>query len=67
MPGLADPALIERICSASHLPVNIMVLDIDADLAPLAAAGVARISFGPAPYLAAMGALTEVAGRALGQ
>ena len=67
VPGLADPALVARICSASHLPINIMVLDIDADLAPLAAAGVARISFGPAPYLAAMGALTEVAGRVLGR
>jgi 2-methylisocitrate lyase-like PEP mutase family enzyme len=61
VPGLADAALIERICRLSPLPVNVMVLDPAADLAALAALGVSRISFGPAPYLAVMQALTDLA------
>lgn len=67
VPGLTNPALIERICRGSPLPVNIMVLDLAADLAPLAALGVARISFGPAPFLAAMQALSDAAARVLGR
>ncbi len=66
VPGLGDPALIARICEASPLPVNVMVLDPTADLAALARLGVARISFGPAPYVAAMQSLTALAGQLLG-
>jgi 2-methylisocitrate lyase-like PEP mutase family enzyme len=61
VPGLSDPGLIQRICRLSPLPVNVMVLDPGADLAALAALGVARISFGPAPYFVAMQALTDLA------
>nr|WP_232307016.1 isocitrate lyase/phosphoenolpyruvate mutase family protein [Sphingomonas sp. Y57] len=66
VPGLGDPALIARICENSPLPVNVMVLDPTADLAALARLGVARISFGPAPYVAAMQSLTALAGQLLG-
>lgn len=67
VPGLGDPALIERICRESPLPVNIMVLDTATDLGVLAALGVARISFGPAPYVSAMQSLTVLAGQLLGK
>lgn len=66
IPGLTDAGLIERICKASPLPVNVMVLDPATDLDAIAALGVARISFGPAPYIAAMQSLTALAGQLLG-
>lgn len=53
-PGLADAALIARLVRASALPVNIMVDNRTPSLAVLAEAGVARVSHGPRPYLAAM-------------
>ncbi len=61
VPLLSDTGLIRRICDAVALPVNVMVLDQDADLQPLREAGVARISYGPAPYLAAYRAITDSA------
>ncbi|OYO08359.1 phosphonomutase [Enemella evansiae] len=58
VPGLVELPLIERIVAEVPLPVNVMVLSPDADLhRRLAAAGVARISHGPAPYLAVSEAL----------
>lgn len=59
VPGLSDPDLIQKVCAESPLPVNIMLRDVSAPIAPLAALGVARISFGPAPYATAMGHITE--------
>jgi 2-methylisocitrate lyase-like PEP mutase family enzyme len=61
VPGLTDVALIEELVERSSLPVNVMV-DGSGPLQPLAAAGVARISFGAASYLAAMTALTSLVG-----
>lgn len=63
IPGLSVPEMLRTICAAVSLPVNAMCLDVTADLTPLAATGVARISFGPAPYRAAMQALTQQAER----
>lgn len=63
IPGLSDPDMVRAVCTAVSLPVNAMCLDITADVAPLTATGVARISFGPAPYRAAMKALTQQAER----
>lgn len=60
VPGLADTALIAQLTAQSPLPVNVMV-GSGAPLAALAAAGVARISHGPGPYLAAMNALRDAA------
>jgi 2-methylisocitrate lyase-like PEP mutase family enzyme len=65
-PGLADLPLIERLCAASPLPVNIMAFPGVPATAELAGAGVARISHGPGPYRLAMKALTEAARSALG-
>jgi 2-methylisocitrate lyase-like PEP mutase family enzyme len=61
VPGLVDLALLKRLCAASPLPVNFMAFPGAPDNAALAAAGVARISYGPFPYRAAMKALKEAA------
>ncbi|WP_457309650.1 isocitrate lyase/PEP mutase family protein [Sphingomonas sp. UYAg733] len=65
VPGLIDEALIARVCEASPLPVNVMIGDTSPTPGKLAAAGVARISHGPGPYLAAMQALETAAALAL--
>jgi 2-methylisocitrate lyase-like PEP mutase family enzyme len=49
-PGLADRDLIARLCAASPLPVNVMMMPGAPDIATLAAAGVGRVSYGPFPY-----------------
>lgn len=61
VPGLADIRLIERFCTASPLPVNVMAFPGSPDKAELAAAGVARISHGPFPYRLAMRAFRDSA------
>lgn len=61
VPGLVDAALIARFVAASPLPVNVMVGPGSPSTAELAAAGVARISHGPGPYLAAMNAIGAAA------
>jgi 2-methylisocitrate lyase-like PEP mutase family enzyme len=60
-PGLADIALIARLAEMSPLPLNIMVGDATPPLPVLAEHGVARVSYGPGPYLMAMKALEEAA------
>ena len=67
VPGLADEGLIERICSASPLPVNIMIWPSRTPpLRRLAALGVARISHAGGPWHIAMAALKEAAAKAHG-
>jgi 2-methylisocitrate lyase-like PEP mutase family enzyme len=61
VPGLADPRLLERVCAGSPLPVNFMAFPGAPENADVAAAGIARISYGPYPYLLAMKALKEAA------
>jgi 2-methylisocitrate lyase-like PEP mutase family enzyme len=58
-PGLVDITLIARLVEASPLPLNIMVGDGTSPLPALAEHGVARVSYGPGPYLMAMKALEE--------
>lgn len=60
VPGLADVALIGRFCAGVTLPVNVIPAP-DASVAALAQAGVARISYGPQPYVAAMAAVEKAA------
>jgi len=57
VPGLADVGLIARIVDRCPLPINVMVDDATLPLAVLARHGVARVSHGPRPFLAAMKAL----------
>ncbi len=61
LPGVVDIGLIEALAKRSPLPLNIMAGAASPDLAALARAGVARVSHGPGPYLAAMRALTDAA------
>jgi 2-methylisocitrate lyase-like PEP mutase family enzyme len=63
-PGLTNLPLIEALASASPLPLNIMMADGTASVRKLAEHGVARISYGPGPYLIAMAALQKEAARA---
>lgn len=65
VPGLGNLDLITRLAAASPLPVNVMIDDASPSLAALAAAGVARVSHGPRPYLQAMAALAAEAESAL--
>jgi 2-methylisocitrate lyase-like PEP mutase family enzyme len=65
-PGLADIHLIARLAEASPLPLNIMVGDATPPVQALTDRGVARVSYGPGPYLVAMKALEEAARAASG-
>lgn len=58
-PGLTDIKLIGSLCAGSTLPVNIMVDPDSPDAAALACAGVARISYGPLPYIRLMEMLAQ--------
>ena len=63
IPGTNDVHLIRQICDAVSLPVNVMLMDTAADLTSMANTGVARISFGPAPYFAAMSSINNAASK----
>jgi 2-methylisocitrate lyase-like PEP mutase family enzyme len=65
VPGLVDPALMERLVAASPLPVNVMVVDATPPLRVLMELGIARVSHGPRPYRLAMAALADAARRAM--
>lgn len=59
VPGLQEEPLIARICEEAVLPVNVMVADGVPDNERMAQIGVARISYGPIPYLQAMTGVQE--------
>ncbi|MBX4929685.1 isocitrate lyase/PEP mutase family protein [Rhizobium binae] len=61
VPGLIDPGLIEKICAASSLPVNVMMRAGAPDAKTLARLGVGRISYGPGPYRSMMEKLKQEA------
>ena len=63
--GLVDIDLIRRLADASRLPLNVMVVDESPSISILAQNGVARVSYGPRPYLIAMKALEEAARAAI--
>ncbi len=65
IPGLANLALVERICSAIPIPVNAMHLPGGPSRADWASAGIARVSHGPFPYMAMQEWLTGEARAAL--
>jgi 2-methylisocitrate lyase-like PEP mutase family enzyme len=65
-PFLRDAALIERLCKASPLPVNILMGEGIPDHKTLAGLGVARISHGHVPWAAAMDWLEGEARKVLG-
>ncbi len=53
-PGLADERLIEALCGAVRLPVNVMVGGDAPSTNRLGELGVSRISYGPMPYIHCM-------------
>ena len=61
VPGLVDEKLIAEICEHTSLPVNIMMKDGAPSIKQLAPLGVARVSFGPLPYIQSMNTLAEQA------
>jgi 2-methylisocitrate lyase-like PEP mutase family enzyme len=65
-PFLRDAALIERLCKASPLPINILMGAGIPDHKTLAGLGVARISHGHGPWAAAMDWLEGEARKVLG-
>ena len=65
VPGLVDDALIGQICEGVSLPVNVMVMDGVPSNARLSELGVARISYGPIPYIRAIKALGQEARTAM--
>ena len=66
VPGLVDPALIEQVCRAVALPVNIMMSGSAPEVAVLKGLGVGRISYGPGPWRLAMAELTKRAAAVFG-
>ena len=60
VPGVSDLDLIADISTASPLPVNVINVE-GLEVAALAQAGVARVSWGPRPWIWAMQRLTEEA------
>ncbi len=65
-PWLCDAAFIRQLCQTSPLPVNIMMMPQISGIATLAELGVARVSYGPAPYRLVMAALQQAARAAQG-
>jgi len=61
VPGLVNDALIGRVAEAVTLPVNVMVMDGVPSNRRLSELGVARISYGPIPYVRAMIGLRQEA------
>jgi 2-methylisocitrate lyase-like PEP mutase family enzyme len=61
VPGLVNDALIGRVAVAVTLPVNVMVMDGVPSNGRLSELGVARISYGPIPYVRAMIGLRQEA------
>ena len=59
IPGLQEDSLIAQICKGTTLPVNVMVIDGIPDNERLAKIGVARISYGPIPYINTMNTLGQ--------
>lgn len=54
IPGLTDLALIGNVVAGAALPVNTMMTGDLTSVRAVAEVGVARASFGPGPYVAAM-------------
>ena len=66
VPMLGNLDSLSRLCAELPIPVNFMTYPGCPSNAEVAAAGAARISHGPFPYMALMGQLEESARMALG-
>jgi len=63
IPGLTDAGQIRRIAEEATLPVNVMVIEGVPSNDKLAKLGVARVSYGPIPYVETIEALQKRAGK----
>jgi 2-methylisocitrate lyase-like PEP mutase family enzyme len=63
IPGLTSSDQIRRIVKEATLPVNVMVMEGVPANDELAKLGVARVSYGPIPYIESMGTLREKASK----
>ena len=63
IPGLTDAGQIRRIAEQATLPVNVMVMEGVPSNDKLAKLGVARVSYGPIPYVETMEALQKKAAK----
>jgi len=61
VPAMSDLDLIAETCERSPLPVNVIMLPGVPEVPELAKGGVARVSWGPAPWRLAMARLGEEA------
>jgi 2-methylisocitrate lyase-like PEP mutase family enzyme len=63
IPGLTTPDQIRRIATEAPVPVNVMVMENVPSNDELAQLGVARVSYGPIPYIESISALRQKAGK----
>ena len=63
IPGLTEADHIRRIAEEATLPVNVMVMEGVPSNDKLAKLGVARVSYGPIPYIEAMETLQKKASK----
>ena len=63
IPGLTEADHIRRIAEEATLPVNVMVMEGVPSNDKLAKLGVARVSYGPIPYIETMEALQKKAAK----
>ncbi len=66
IPFAIDEKLIGEVCEKAGLPINVMMMPDSPSISRLAELGVARISYGPGPWMAAMSALEAEALKILG-
>jgi 2-methylisocitrate lyase-like PEP mutase family enzyme len=65
VPGLNNPKYIQQLCIESPIPVNVMMSPNMPSPKQLAELGVARISYGPYPYLQMIDSFTAAGENAL--
>ena len=65
VPMLGNLDYLRRLCAESPVPVNFMTYPGCPSNAEIAATGVARISYGPFPYMELMGRFEQIAREAL--
>jgi methylisocitrate lyase len=65
VPGIVQAEHIRAVCASTPLPVNVMMMATLPPPAELARLGVARVSHGPGPYVAAMEFVEHAARAAL--
>lgn len=65
VPGLSDAECIERLVKEVALPINVMATERSPGIAELKTIGVARVSYGPAPYRRVQQVLAEQAAAAI--